>query len=304
MDVHRDPRSDFIAVDGVKLEALDWGGKGPALVFLAGYANTPHVFDAVARAMTDRFHVLGLTRRSHGESDQPADGYDIPTLGSDVIGFLDSLGVERASFVGHSFAGHELCYLASAYPHRVERLVFLDALYNYTEEDIALFGGSPLPPNDPPPETFESVEAYCEDFVTRYATYRRLRSASWDAQWARTLEQTQDGRFRERIRPETTQKLMEGTGAFKADYTGISCPVLAFFAFQDETWSLEEDADEELRRAMRSHIEKVNEQHKRRCMNQAQREIDDIKIVEYADTSHYCFLDRESDVIGEMQRFL
>ena len=128
MNAHREPTGDFVPVNGVRLHTLDWGGDGPALVFLAGYANTPHVFDAVAKVLTDRFHVLGLTRRSHGESDQPVEGYDIPTLGDDVIGYLDALGIDRASFVGHSFAGHELCYLASAHPDRVAKLVFIGIL--------------------------------------------------------------------------------------------------------------------------------------------------------------------------------
>jgi len=298
------PKSDYILVDGVRLQALDWGGSGPALVFLAGYANTPHFFDSVARAFTDRFRVLGVTRRAHGASDQPHDGYDNLALVGDIIALLDSRGIEKASFVGHSFAGHEMCQLAEAHPDRVEKLIFLDALYRMNEEDAALFAESPLPPSGPPPETFESVAAFCEDFVTRYATYRRLRSARWDALWAHSLEQTADGRFRERIRPETARKLYEGQMAFEPNYGAIRCPVLAFYAFQDENWSLPDGADDELRRGMKEHIEQVNARFKRRCVESARAEIADIVIVEYEDTSHYCFLDREADVIEAMQRFL
>jgi len=55
-------RSDFVRVNGVlRLHYLDWGGEGPGLIFLAGYGNTPHFFDALAHAFTDHFHVLGLT---------------------------------------------------------------------------------------------------------------------------------------------------------------------------------------------------------------------------------------------------
>ena len=36
----------FVAVDNdVKLEVLDWGGSGRALVLLAGLGNTAHEFD-------------------------------------------------------------------------------------------------------------------------------------------------------------------------------------------------------------------------------------------------------------------
>ena len=299
-----EPRIDFFSVDGVRLQTLDWGGDGPALVFLAGYANTPHFFSSMAGAFTDRFRVLGLTRRAHGASDQPDSGYDIATLARDIVAFLDSRRIGKASFAGHSFAGHEMCQLAEAHPDRIEKLVFLDALYRYTEEDGALFAESPLPPSDPPPETFESVAAFCEDFVTRYATYRPLRSPRWDELWGLSLEEASDGRFRDRIRPGTAQKLYEGQMVFAPDYTAIRCPVLAFFAFQDESWSLSDDADDELRRAMKEHIERVNSRFKRRCVDEARAEIADIEIVEFEDTSHYCFLDREADVIDAMKRFL
>jgi len=297
-------KEGFIVVDGVRLQTLDWGGRGPALVFLAGYANTPHFFDPLAHKFTERFRVLGLMRRAHGTSDQPETGYDVPTLGKDVVEFLDVLGFESASFVGHSFAGHELCCLAVDHPQRVEKLVFLDTLYDYTDEDRELLATSPLPPSDPAPETFESVGAYCEDFVARYAAYRRLRSPHWDALWAHSLEQTSDGRYRERIRPETAAKLFEGANAYRLDFTAIQSPTLAFFAFQDEDWSLPKDAPDELRRAMKRYIEQVNTRVKRRCIERVRNEIADVRIVELTDTSHYCFLDRPADVIEAMGDFL
>jgi len=298
------PREGFFVVDGVRLQFLDWGGQGPAVVFLAGYANTPHFFDSVARSLTDRFRVLGLTRRAHGASDQPETGYGVPTLAADAIGLLDALGIDSASFVGHSFAGVELCCLASDFSQRVTKLVFLDTLYDYTEEDLQLLAENPLPPADPPPETFESVPAYCEDFVTRYASYRPLRSPRWDALWAHGLERTPEGRFRERLRPETAAKLSEGLSGFQLDLAAVRCPTLAFFAFQDESWFLPSIAPDRLRRAMKQYVERLNSGVKRRCIERIRREISDVRIVEFYDTSHYCFLDREEAVIAAMQEFL
>src|SRR3954468_7461143 len=73
-------KSGFVTVSGVKLHYLDWGGKGKVLLFLTGLGNSAHIFDDIAPKFTDRFHVLALTRRGHGQSDQPAAGYDLPTL--------------------------------------------------------------------------------------------------------------------------------------------------------------------------------------------------------------------------------
>ena len=114
----------------VQLEVLDWGGSGPALVFLAGLGNTGHVFDDFAPRFRDRFHVYAITRRGFGHSSNPADGYDAATRARDIITVLDSLRVDRVALAGHSIAGDELSKVGATYPTRVRALVYLDA-YDY-----------------------------------------------------------------------------------------------------------------------------------------------------------------------------
>ena len=120
----------------VQLEILDWGGSGPALIFLAGLGNTGHVFDTFAPRFRDRFHVYAITRRGVGYSSDPAAGYDSPTRAHDIITVLDSLGIDRAMFAGHSIAGDELSKVGATYPSRVRALVYLDA-YSYGPEQRA-----------------------------------------------------------------------------------------------------------------------------------------------------------------------
>jgi pimeloyl-ACP methyl ester carboxylesterase len=304
MHASSDCRSQFVLANNVNLHYLDWGGEGPSLIFLAGYANTPHFFDALARAFTDRFHVLGLTRRSHGESEQPESGYDLNTLVADIIAFMDVQGIGKATLVGHSFAGMEMATLAVEYPERLDNLVFLDALYEYEESDIELFGSNPVPAAAPPPESFASVAEYCEDFVNRYVTYRPLRSPRWDELWALTLKQREDGRFVEIIRPETAEQLFEGMGDFHADLASFACPTLAIYAYQTAAWSMPDDASEELQEQVTAYIERQNREYKDRNVKRARNEILNVKVVVYEHTSHYCFLDKESEVIESMKGFL
>jgi pimeloyl-ACP methyl ester carboxylesterase len=122
--------SRFAVVEGVKLHYLDWGGKGEALIFIAGTGDTAHAFDDLAPRFTDHFRVLALTRRGFGESDRPSSGYDIPTLTEDVRGVLDDQRIERANFVCHSAGGDEVTLFASTYPQRTGKLVYLDAAYD------------------------------------------------------------------------------------------------------------------------------------------------------------------------------
>src|ERR1700723_2155513 len=57
----------FVTVDkDVKVEVLDWGGTGRALLFLAGGGRTAHDYDDFAPKFTTKYHVIGITRRGFG----------------------------------------------------------------------------------------------------------------------------------------------------------------------------------------------------------------------------------------------
>ena len=56
-------KAGFITVNGVKLNYLDWGGKGDTLLFLHGMGDTAYRYDDFAPRFTNQFRVLGLTRR-------------------------------------------------------------------------------------------------------------------------------------------------------------------------------------------------------------------------------------------------
>jgi len=124
----------FVTVNGIRLHYLDWGGSGETILFLAGFNDSAHVYDDFAPRFTDRFHVVGLTRRGVGESDKPTGGYDASTRVEDIRQFLDALGIHIVSLIGHSMAGDELTLFATRYPQRVAKLVYLDAAYDRTPE--------------------------------------------------------------------------------------------------------------------------------------------------------------------------
>jgi alpha-beta hydrolase superfamily lysophospholipase len=102
------PKSGFVTANSIRLHYLDWGGSGDTILLLPGFNDTAHVYDDFAPQFTDRFHVIGLTRRGVGESDKPADGYDTSTRVEDIRQFLDALSVGKVSLIGHSMAGDEL----------------------------------------------------------------------------------------------------------------------------------------------------------------------------------------------------
>ena len=120
-------------MNGLTLRALAWGRGGrPGLCFLHGGSAHAHWFDAVAPAFADRYDVLSLDQRGHGESDWPAaaeDGraYATESFVSDLLGVVDALGWKDMTLCGHSMGGHNVMAFAAWHPERVRRLVVIDS---------------------------------------------------------------------------------------------------------------------------------------------------------------------------------
>ena len=128
---HDDCKGRLVSVNGIRLHYVDWGGAGPSLLFLTGLGDSAHSFDRLAAGFTDRFHVLGLTRRGQGKSDKPPSGYDPRSLAEDIRAFLDVMKIQRVTLAGFSVAGSEETLFAGTYPARVDKLVYLDSAEDY-----------------------------------------------------------------------------------------------------------------------------------------------------------------------------
>ncbi|GAA3947325.1 alpha/beta fold hydrolase [Actinoplanes auranticolor] len=94
--------STIATSDGVNLHYTD-EGSGPPVVLIAGFTASAETWELQRRALLGAgFGVLGLDRRSHGGSDNPAYGQRIARHGKDIRDFLDAAGLDRVVLVGAS----------------------------------------------------------------------------------------------------------------------------------------------------------------------------------------------------------
>jgi len=123
-----EPTSRTFVSQGLTLHYLDWGNAGaPLLILLHGTSDHARSWDWTARALEDRFHVIALDLRGHGDSQWSPDGaYMLAYQVIDLVELIDSLGEERVSIVGHSFGGSLASRYAGVYPDRVHKLVLVD----------------------------------------------------------------------------------------------------------------------------------------------------------------------------------
>jgi len=117
--------------NGIKTNYLE-AGQGPPVVLVHGsgpgvtaYANWRLVMPALA----ERFRVVAPDMVGFGYTDRPPDvEYSVQTWADQVLGLMDSLGMQRASLVGNSFGGSIALRLATQHPDRVDRLVLMGSM--------------------------------------------------------------------------------------------------------------------------------------------------------------------------------
>lgn len=157
-------RDRFIVANGARLYIADWGGNGPVLLFMPGFGNGAHIFDSLAPAFVDRFHVAALTPRGFPPSDAPDSGYTIRQLAADVRVVLDTLQATKAILAGHSISGAVITRFAEDYPDRLLATVYLDAALDFG----AAYRRSHSPVRDSLPKPADTTSAPYRDWKRRY----------------------------------------------------------------------------------------------------------------------------------------
>lgn len=111
-------------------------GTGPAVVLLhAGVADL-RMWDAQVAELRREHRAVRCDLRGFGGSPlAPGTSYSDP---EDVLALLEHLDVGQFSLVAASYGGHVALQVASAVPHRVERLVLLSSVAELVEPDDSL----------------------------------------------------------------------------------------------------------------------------------------------------------------------
>jgi len=111
---------------GLRLHYAEYGNPdGEPVVFLHGWPDSWFSFSRVMPLLPESIRAVAVDQRGFGDSDRPESGYAIPEMRTDLIAFLDALGIERATLVGHSFGSFVARQAAMAQPQRVAALVLI-----------------------------------------------------------------------------------------------------------------------------------------------------------------------------------
>lgn len=143
-----DHRSRMLDLGAGQTEVIEWGAGERFLVLVHGASMTPHMFDQFAERFSDRYHVVAFARRGHGKATGVTQPFDLEDITDDLRVVMDSLGIQRAILIGHSFGGNEITHMAAEHGDRVDGLVYLDADFGGPGRDdlTRALASVPLPP--------------------------------------------------------------------------------------------------------------------------------------------------------------
>lgn len=101
-------------------------GQGPPVIFLHAFPLNRTTWAPQVAGLSDRYRVVTIDLRGHGESDAPMWRYTLDQFAEDVNGLLEHLDIARATFVGLSMGGYILFALYRKYPALFQALVLAD----------------------------------------------------------------------------------------------------------------------------------------------------------------------------------
>ena len=122
------PKTARITINGLQLRYLDWGNDAaPPLVCVHGYTSSADSFNGFARHFRDRFHILALDVRGHGDSAwSPNGAYAYRDQAGDLAAFVDQLGLGLFTLLGTSMGGLIAMTYAMDHAKRLRALLLND----------------------------------------------------------------------------------------------------------------------------------------------------------------------------------
>ena len=230
-----EPQSQYVLLNGLRFHYLDWGNENAhPLLLLHGYTGHAHSWDTFARAMHDRYHVLALDQRGHGESGWASD-YAPNAMIEDIRAVSHALKLGKFALLGLSMGARNAYGFTAAHPDKVDRLVIVDI-----GPEIVASGSTRIRAAASAKDIFDSPE---DAYKVQRAGNARANEAELRTRVSYNLMRTEDGRWTWRYdkalrSPENPLPRPTADAAW-VWLTKITCPTLLVRGAESDVLSVE-----------------------------------------------------------------
>ncbi len=127
--------SRFAQMSETKIHYKTCGEGEKTLVFVHGFGCNMKAWDYQVEDLCNDYKLVFIDLPGYGESDKPQTDYTLDFFAEAVKTVLDSLQIQKATFVGHSL-GTPICrQIVFKYPEKVEALCDVDGVYCFYPKD-------------------------------------------------------------------------------------------------------------------------------------------------------------------------
>ncbi len=102
-------------------------GSGPTVVLIHGMINSSRHWEGVAERLAQSHRVIAPDLIGHGDAATPRGDYSLGAHAAMIRDLMSTIGVERATIVGHSLGGGVAMQFFYQFPQRTERLVLISS---------------------------------------------------------------------------------------------------------------------------------------------------------------------------------
>lgn len=124
-DTFRPPGGRDVAVAGHRIHYESWGESGPAVLLIGGFAESSVSWSKVGPLLGKSHRVYAIDLPGYGYSDYTGH-YTLADQTRAVIGFIQTLRLQRPVVVGHSLGAAVAGAVALAAPRQISRVIFAD----------------------------------------------------------------------------------------------------------------------------------------------------------------------------------
>lgn len=117
----------YISINNTIIYVREFKSDGEAIFLLHPGGTNGHIWDDVIQYFINKYHVIVMDMRGHGQSSIPTEGYSMTNQAADIIGVMDYLRIENAHLIGNSLGTDVAVHTASMFPDRISSLVNIDA---------------------------------------------------------------------------------------------------------------------------------------------------------------------------------
>lgn len=116
----------YSSINGLKIY-YEVAGSGKPIVLLHGWGGQVESFKPVFAHLAKTYKVCALDLPGFGRSEMPPESWNVGSYTLFLTSFLESVGIDKASIVAHSFGGRIAIMLAATFPEKVEKLILVDS---------------------------------------------------------------------------------------------------------------------------------------------------------------------------------